>query len=58
MAADDSTDEPALLAALVSKLDDMTLHDETGHPHDEGYMAAVRELREWLAERKTGRSVR
>jgi hypothetical protein len=35
---------------LADKLDDMTLHDETGDPRDEGYMAAVRELRDWLAE--------
>jgi len=27
----------------------MTLHDETGDPRDEGYMDAVRELRDWLA---------
>jgi hypothetical protein len=35
---------------LAEKLDDMTLHDETGDPRDEGYMAAVRELRDWMAE--------
>jgi hypothetical protein len=35
---------------LADKLDDMTLYDETGDPRDEGYMAAVRELRDWLAE--------
>jgi hypothetical protein len=35
---------------LAAKLDDMTLHDETGDPHDKGYMNAVRELRDWLAE--------
>jgi hypothetical protein len=34
---------------LAEKLDDMTLHDETGDPRDEGYMDAVRELRDWLA---------
>jgi hypothetical protein len=37
-----------ILAALASKLDEMTLHDETGDPHDEGYMTAVREMRGWL----------
>lgn len=33
---------------LSAKLKDMQLHDDTGDPHDEGYMAAVNELREWL----------
>jgi hypothetical protein len=41
-------------ATLTEKLDDMTLHDETGDPRDEGYMAAVRELRDWIAERAAG----
>jgi hypothetical protein len=50
MVADDSLDEP-LLAALTAKLDDMTLHDETGDRRGEGYMTAVRELRAWIAER-------
>ncbi len=35
--------------ALSEKLDEMTLHDETGDPRDQGYMAAVRELRDWHA---------
>ncbi len=34
---------------LAAKLDDMELHDDTGDPRDEGYMAAVNELREALA---------
>jgi hypothetical protein len=34
--------------SLVEKLDEMTLHDETGNPRDAGYMAAVREIREWV----------
>lgn len=38
-------------ATLAEQLDDMTLHDETGDPRDKGYMAAVRELRDWVAER-------
>jgi hypothetical protein len=38
-----------ILDTLAAKLDDMTLHDETGDPRDEGYMDAVRELRDWLA---------
>ncbi len=50
MVADDCADDP-LRDALVTKLEDMTLYDETGDPRDEGYMDAVRELREWLAER-------
>lgn len=33
---------------LSAKLDDMQLHDDTGDPRDEGYMAAVDELRRWL----------
>src|SRR5580700_4617310 len=35
--------------SLAEKLDEMTLHDETGDPRDAGYMAAVRELKEWVA---------
>ena len=42
--------EESFPEALAAKLDDMTLHDETGDPRDLGYMAAVRELRDWLAE--------
>lgn len=34
---------------LAEKLDDMTLNDETGDPRAEGYMDAVRELRDWVA---------
>lgn len=45
---DSSCAEPATLA---EKLDEMTLHDETGDPRDEGYMAAVGELRDWHARR-------
>jgi hypothetical protein len=41
-------------STLAEKLDDMTLHDETGDPRDEGYMGAVRELRDWLAEQANG----
>ena len=38
-----------VLTPIVSaKLDDMTLHDDTGDPRDEGYMDAVNELRHWL----------
>jgi ribosomal 50S subunit-associated protein YjgA (DUF615 family) len=33
---------------LQAKLDEMQLHDGTGDPRDEGYMAALEELREWL----------
>lgn len=33
---------------LASKLDEMALHDDTGDPRDEGYMAAIRELREFV----------
>jgi hypothetical protein len=44
-------DDDSRRGALAAKLDDMTLHDETGDPRDEGYMDAVRELREWLSER-------
>jgi hypothetical protein len=36
---------------LREKLDEMTLHDETGDPRDEGYMDAVREIRDWLVGR-------
>lgn len=36
--------------ALTEKLDEMTLHDETGDPRHQGYMAAVRELRDWHAK--------
>lgn len=36
--------------ALGEKLDDMTLNDETRNPRDEGYMDAVREIRDWLAQ--------
>lgn len=34
---------------LVEKLDEMQLHDDTGDPRDEGYMAAVNEMREFVA---------
>lgn len=37
-----------LTPILSAKLDAMQLHDDTGDPHDEGYMAAVAELREWM----------
>lgn len=33
---------------IFEKLNEMQLHDATGDPHDEGYMAAVNELRDWL----------
>lgn len=36
-----------ILAALLAKLDGMQLHDNTGHPRDEGYQSAVDELRAW-----------
>lgn len=42
-------DDP-LRDALVAKLEDMMLYDETADPRHEGYMRAVRELREWLSE--------
>ena len=32
-------------ASLARKLDEMQLHDDTGDPYDEGYMAAIQELR-------------
>lgn len=38
----------ALAPILRAKLDDMTQHDDTGDPYDEGYMRAVSELREWI----------
>lgn len=43
-----ATDPASLdrVPSLTEKLDEMALQDETGDP---GYMAAVRELREWLA---------
>jgi hypothetical protein len=47
----DHDDDDSLRGALVAKLDDMTLYDEAGDPRDEGYMDAVRELREWLSGR-------
>jgi hypothetical protein len=53
-ARDDSRTEPA---TLPEKLDEMTLHDETGDPRDQGYMAAVRELRDWHARRAELRGV-
>ena len=40
-------DTPPLLSALLAKLDDMQLHDDTGDPADIGYQSAVDELREW-----------
>jgi hypothetical protein len=46
------------LEALAEQLDEMTLHDETGDPRDEGYMDAARELREWHAQRTQGRAHR
>ena len=33
---------------LGAKLDAMTLRDDTGDAYDEGYMAAVDELRDWM----------
>ena len=50
MAGEDSGARQRVLAALAEQLDEMTLHDETDDPSDEGYMNAVRELREWLEE--------
>lgn len=49
----DESVAPSLAAArlrnrLEAKLDDMTLWDDTGDPADDGYMAAVKELRSWL----------
>jgi hypothetical protein len=35
------------LADLTAQLDDLTLHDDTGDAHDEGYMTALDELRRW-----------
>jgi hypothetical protein len=35
--------------ALETKLDEMELHENTGDPRDEGYMAAWREFRDALA---------
>lgn len=51
---DPDASQPAgdLAFALNEKLMEMTLHDNTGHPRDEGYMDAVRELRDWLRERR------
>jgi hypothetical protein len=40
----------ACFTALGAKLDDMELHDDTGDPRDEGYMAAITEIREWLSQ--------
>lgn len=34
---------------LEGKLDEMTLHDDTGDPQDVGFMAAVNELRELVS---------
>ena len=30
---------------LRARLDDLRLHDDTGDPHDEGYMAALYDIR-------------
>ena len=38
-----------LREALAAKLAEMELHDATGDPRDEGYMAAWREFRDALA---------
>jgi hypothetical protein len=53
-----STDPPkdSLLVALAAQLDEMTLHDDTGDPRDEGYMAAVRELRGWIKKQTERRA--
>lgn len=37
-----------LTPILGAKLDSMELHDDTGDSHDEGYMDAIHELRDWL----------
>lgn len=39
----------ATLRELRAKLDEMELHDNTGHPRDEGYMHAWQEIADWLA---------
>jgi hypothetical protein len=52
MPQDDPPQLPSGLEGLAEQLDEMTLHDETGDPRDEGYMAAVRDLRDWLAEQE------
>jgi hypothetical protein len=49
-ASDASERTPDLASSLNEKLMEMTLFDDTGDPRDEGYMAAVRELRTWLSE--------
>jgi hypothetical protein len=41
------------LSLLDGKLEAMELHDDTGHPTDEGYMAAWREVRSW-ADQEVG----
>lgn len=41
---------PDFVSSLGDKLMDMTLHDDTGDPRDEGYMDAVREMRDWLSD--------
>ncbi len=41
---------PDFVSGLDDKLMDMTLHDGTGDPRDEGYMDEVREIRDWLSE--------
>jgi hypothetical protein len=42
-------DTPEPVARIADKLDEMTVNEETSE-RDAGYMAAVREIREWLAE--------
>jgi hypothetical protein len=41
------TDHEGAVEAMREKLNEMTLHDETDDPHDEGYMEAVLEM--WAA---------
>lgn len=40
------------LANLAELLDGMKLHDDTGHPRDEGYMDAWSQVSAWLADRE------
>lgn len=53
--SDASGPAPDLASSLNEKLMEMTLHDDTGDPRDEGYMDAVREIRDFLGESRTRR---
>lgn len=56
--ADSPPPKPGSVRALRAKLSEMTLHDDTGDRLDVGYMQAVDELKQWLADSRPAKPSR